>query len=484
MSTDTHSRFTVPVTTINDTNRIRKDYGDISELAESIRTLGLLQPIVIRLDGTLIAGGRRLRAMRDFLKWSDIPVTYFEVADEVTLRILEVEENVRRKAMSWQERVLAIADVHNKQAMYKAVASESWTLASTGELLGMSRANVCYALELATYINRGDKEVAGCDKMWDAINLIIKRKAEESNKLLAKLTLPAVDPTAARAMLSADLSNDNESIFTQVSGPSAGGVTALTDDGEMPNQPTNETITIPLSQMLLHGDSMSILRQLPPESIDHFITDPPYAIDMDNFDQANAGASVSSTAAEHQVEPNIALLRDFINQSFRALKPNGFCIAFCDVMMWQHLYDCAIAVGYKVQRWPLIWHKMHRCMNQVASYNFTKDYEIAIVLRKGNATLLSPQASSVYMGATDDITRALSHPFAKPAKLWQWLYQAVAYKGQLVCDPFAGVGSSTLAAVEFGLQPLAIEVNEKHHASLVVNVSTYYQKTLKNVKFV
>jgi len=88
------------------------------------------------------------------------------------------------------------------------------------------------------------------------------------------------------------------------------------------------------------------------------------------------------------------------------------------------------------------------------------------------------------MGATDEATRNLAHPFAKPSKLWQWVYAAIAHKGQLVLDPFAGVGSSTLAAIEAGLQPLAIEVNDKHYAQLVVNVSEHYKRNLKNVKFV
>jgi ParB/RepB/Spo0J family partition protein len=485
MSTSTSTapaRFTVPLHTINDSNRIRKDYGDIDELAKSISTLGLLQPIVIRLDGTLIAGGRRLRAMRK-LGWTDIPVTYFEVADDVTLRILEVEENVRRKAMSWQERVLAIADVHAKQSLHKILSGERWSQQATGELLGMSSANISYSLELATYIRAGDKEIDKCDRMWDALNLLIKRKAEESNKLLAKMTLPSLTPEQAKAMLT-EAKLDDTDVFASVGGPSSGSVAQLQDDGEMPGAgPTGDVMLIPLSKMVLKGDCLQVMSQLDADCVDHIITDPPYAIDMENIDQANDGKSVASTAAEHEVLPNLNLLDAFVSQAFRTLKPAGFCIMWTDMMTFQYLYDRCIGVGFKVQRWPLIWHKTHRCMNQMALYNFTKDYEIAIVCRKGNATLLTPQSSSVYMGATDEGTRQLGHPFAKPAKLWQWLYSAVAHKGQLVLDPFSGVGSSTLAAIEFGLQPLAIEVNEKHHAAQVVNVAEHYRKTLRNVKF-
>lgn len=489
--TDNNQRFLYPVAQINDKGRIRQDYGDIDELAESIKTLGLLQPIVVKLDGTLIAGGRRLRAMRK-LGWTDAPVTYFEVADEVTLRVLEVEENVRRKPMSWQERVLAIDDVDKRQSLTKALKSEKWTQQATGELLGMSSANVSYAIQLAKLIRIGDKEIMKCEKLWDAIGLLTKRGAEESNKLLAKMTLPAMDIGAARKMLTDANLAGGDDIFTPVaSAPSAGGVQALTDDGEIPGSavPT-EAIEIPLSRMVILGDSLEVIKQIPNDSIDHTITDWPFGNDMANLQQTNTGMDVSSTAVEHDVATVRKLQLALIPELFRVIKDGGFFASFIDLSMrpdeLKHLLDVVTVldnVGFKIQAWPLIWHKTHRCMNQQALINFTKDYEPVIICRKGNANLLTPQATSIYMGATDEGTRALQHPFAKPPKLWQWLYSAVAHKGQLVLDPFAGVGSSTLAAIEYGLQPLAIEINEKFHAACVVNVSEHYRRTLKNVKF-
>ena len=58
--------------------RHRKDMGDIASLAASMAELGLLQPIVIRPDGRLIAGERRLRAAK-LLGWTAIPVTVVDL---------------------------------------------------------------------------------------------------------------------------------------------------------------------------------------------------------------------------------------------------------------------------------------------------------------------------------------------------------------------------------------------------------------------
>jgi ParB/RepB/Spo0J family partition protein len=64
--------------------RHRRDMGDIDGLAASIKELGLLQPIVVRPDGVLVAGERRLRAAK-LLGWTEIPVNVVDVGAIVHL---------------------------------------------------------------------------------------------------------------------------------------------------------------------------------------------------------------------------------------------------------------------------------------------------------------------------------------------------------------------------------------------------------------
>lgn len=492
-TTDKDRRFLFPIDKIKDADRIRTDYSHVPELAASMQEHGLLQPIVIQLDGTLIAGGSRLRAAKS-LGWLLIPVNFFEVLDPVTARILEVEENIRRKAMTWQERVMAVADIHNKQTVIRALKGEKWIQRETGAMLGCSQADVSYSLLLAERIRVGDKEVIKAEKMWDAIGLLVKRAADDSNKALAKLTLPSLDPSVATKLLT-EANLDDSSIFSPVA-ETVGGVAGLSDDGEMPNvAAAPEAIVVPLSRMCIRQDggptNISIIQGMTTASVDHVITDWPFGNEMENIQQSGAGMDVSATAAEHDVA-NVRMLHfKIIPEIFRVIKPGGFFMTFFDLSLRPDelahtlkVMEMIESVGFKIQAWPNIWHKTHRCQNTAASFNFTKNYESVLIARKEGGTLLAPQESSVYLGGTDEDTRALKHPFAKPAKLWQWLYAAVAHKGQLVLDPFAGVGSSTLAALQFGLQPIAIECNESHHAALVVNVSEHYRRTLKNVKFV
>lgn len=475
---DKTKRILIPTANIIEGDRVRSDYGDLDTLAASIKDQGLIHPIVIDLSYRLVAGGRRFRAMRDVLKLSEVEVNFIEVADDAVLRRLEAEENVRRKDMTWQEQVRSIKLVHQHQALQSALKGQGWTQSMTGQLLGKSQANVSYALQIATLLDKGDKEVNDCDNLTDAIKLLVKRAEEAAMAQLAKQTvsgIPSTQPTVVD-ILKGPAADD---IF----GPTV-GLASRPIEVELPGgiAPT-EAITIPISSMLFKGSCVDWMSKAPEDSIDHIITDPPYAIEMDNLQQGNTGMDVSSTAAEHDVADNEQLHSLMIPHFYRILKPGGFCIMWADMMQWQRQYDLCLAAGFKVQRWPLIWSKTHPCLNQAAQYNFTKNYEIAIVCRKGNATLLNPQSSSIWQGSGMTEKDLFGHPFAKPVNLWKWLFAAVAIRGQRVLDPFAGSGSSTIAAIQTGLSPIGIELNEAHYNRLVTNVTNAYQAMHPNVKF-
>lgn len=85
-------------------DRIRKDFGGIEELAKDIEQNGLINPIVITPDYQLIAGERRLRAHK-YLGRKEVVVRVMEISDfEHQLR-LEISENEHRKEFTFSERV-------------------------------------------------------------------------------------------------------------------------------------------------------------------------------------------------------------------------------------------------------------------------------------------------------------------------------------------------------------------------------------------
>lgn len=98
----------IDITKVKTENRIRKDFGNIQELADDIRQNGLINPpvVIAETDGTftLLAGERRLRAMKS-LGYRQVEVrTWGSLTDEQKLNI-EISENEVRKDFSKAERV-------------------------------------------------------------------------------------------------------------------------------------------------------------------------------------------------------------------------------------------------------------------------------------------------------------------------------------------------------------------------------------------
>ena len=117
------------------------DQAALTELAESMRAQGLLQPITVRDagDGTyeLIAGERRWRAAQQ-LEWAKIPAVVREV-DDRTLLTLALIENLQRDALS------PIDEARGYQRLIEEFGASQGTVA---ELVSRHRTTVTNALRL------------------------------------------------------------------------------------------------------------------------------------------------------------------------------------------------------------------------------------------------------------------------------------------------------------------------------------------------
>ena len=83
--------------------RIRQDPGNIAPLENSIRKVGLINPILVDENDKLVAGFRRLIACRN-LGWEEIEVNVVSFGGDL-LKVLdaEVDENLFRKDFTQEE---------------------------------------------------------------------------------------------------------------------------------------------------------------------------------------------------------------------------------------------------------------------------------------------------------------------------------------------------------------------------------------------
>lgn len=103
---------------VND--RIRKDFGDIEELADDIRTNGLINPPTINKNYVLLAGERRLRACK-LLGWSQIEVHMIDTRDEAHDLAVEMSENNMRRNFTGSE---LAAGIRRQMDIESALARE------------------------------------------------------------------------------------------------------------------------------------------------------------------------------------------------------------------------------------------------------------------------------------------------------------------------------------------------------------------------
>lgn len=94
--------------------RIRVNLGNLTQLSESLRRHGLMNPIVVTKRMELVAGHRRLEAAKR-LGWKTIEARIMEnLSDEARLE-MEIDENLHRRPLSPDE----LADGYSRLSRLK-----------------------------------------------------------------------------------------------------------------------------------------------------------------------------------------------------------------------------------------------------------------------------------------------------------------------------------------------------------------------------
>ena len=108
-----------------------------------------------------------------------------------------------------------------------------------------------------------------------------------------------------------------------------------------------------------------------------------------------------------------------------------------------------------------------------------------MLCRKHGTVLADTQITSVVQLPVGTVVKDFAHPFAKPIDVWRKLYVAMTHPGESVFDPFMGTGSSTIAALRYGLKPYGCEINQSHFNSATVHLKAEYMRMVRgDVKFI
>lgn len=459
--------LTLPLDDILVEDRLRVDLGDVEELAESVRDNGLLQPLVVErwVDGetvkySLRCGGRRYAALT-LLRTNKVPNPNPSEYDKVSVRIynempehqrivIEIEENLRRKDLGWLEKTVGIVRYHKASKRAALLNGEKWSQQMTGNLLNMDQASVSVAFTVYDAIQAGNEKVRDAESLTEALKVITSGELDAAQaEQMRRISLKRAEAAKTAVSVGEDTVPRVSSIIVQSAERRSPDTVA--DKVQFSKEQ--------IADFYHEGDCLSLIPRIAAQqTINHIICDPPYGIDMDNL----VMEGVERIAETHTVEGNLELIPAFLEVAYEAIAIDGFLCMWYDLDHHEKIHDWATKIGWKVQRWPLVWCKTSTCRNSAAQYNITKSTEVCYFFRRSTESIIKHKQSRNYIECASVGTS--EHPFVKPDEVWGYCLDTVSLPNQTILDPFAGNGSCLAAAFKRGRLPIGCELDPKHIA--------------------
>lgn len=427
--------FYVDIQRIVVKERVRKRFQSIDELMESIKKVGLIHPVVVTHDlespdYILVAGERRLRASL-LLGHVQIKCTLLDTLCELDQKAIELEENLKREALTWEEECQAIEkfDTLRKKLGGEKLpgrgSSKGWSQADTADILGESAASVSRKIRLAKTLE----------------------ERPDIRERVKKMPMYVADKTAKQIL--------EDEKYDRL----------------------HEKGLLKRDVSILLGNALELIKDVEDESVGCVITDPPFGIPILANDEESSGrfdyekgssegtSSLSYTsmlkpADNATVEQVSKLFFDLSPELSRVLKPGGhFYIFFA--MECYCLFSKLLSLELEVNPVPLVWFK-GRVTAPFYGYNYQPCYEPILFGHKPPRTRRLNSALKTVLECGIIPSKQKTHPFEKPSELLTMLIKQSTREGELVLDPFVGSGATVIAARNCGRQGLGFEVDEGH----------------------
>ena len=200
-----------------------------------------------------------------------------------------------------------------------------------------------------------------------------------------------------------------------------------------------------LRNTIIHGNCIQAMESMPAGSVDFILTDPPYLAAYKSRDNRTV-----------LNDDNTAWLTRSFAQMYRVLKPDAFAFSFYGWPKVDLFFAAWKQAGFHIGG-HLVFRKCYASKTAFLQYR----HEAAYLLIKGNpafpAAPLPDMMDWTYTGNK-------LHPTQKSIHILKPVIESFTGPGQLVLDPFAGSGSTCVAAQRTGRDYLGIELDPKYHA--------------------
>lgn len=425
----------VAVTEKIDTGRVRRDFDHVPALSQSLKEMGMIQPIILEESDKpeeyywLMAGESRLRAAI-MAGYTEVPAILRDQATPRLAKTVELEENLRRKDMSFTEKALGMRQLHLLKQSEHGESGKGlvggWSKEQTGLVVNESPTSVARYLKIANAI--------------------------ADNPELHK-ALEAMPMSAALKKLENDKAINDARVAV-------------------------ETGKITVNANFVCGDATELIKSVADATVQSVITDPPFGIgQIDDEVGSTRGSSQTYTASLKQTDnldydAAVKLISTLAPDLYRVLKPGGFVYMFCSITIMPAWMKSLADVGFDVDPVPLIWDK-ERSTTLFQGFAYPASYEPVIFAQKPpkGRQLLNPKVRNV-LRCPRTSSQKKTHPFQKPAKLIAQLIRDSTVEGELVLDPFAASAITLGVAKALKRNAVGFELNKEHWVRSQMSLET------------
>ena len=197
---------------------------------------------------------------------------------------------------------------------------------------------------------------------------------------------------------------------------------------------------------IIEGDAARVLKSVEKGAVDLVATDPPYLVNY----RDRTGRSLQNDDNPDGVMP-------LFEPMAQAMKQDSYAICFTGWSALPQFTAAWEAAGLRIVS-QIIWQKTYASRKGFTEYR----HESAYVLAKGRPAMPVNPLPSVLDWAYSGNRR---HPTEKAVEVIAPLIRCFSKPGDLVCDPFSGSGSTSVAAALNGRDYLGIELDAKHVAT-------------------
>lgn len=364
--------------------RQRRELTGIDELMQSIATSGLIHFPIIKRDGELITGERRWTAMKR-LGWDKIPVQYIDDLPEDELHLVELEENIRRVDISWQDQCLAVERYHELQ---KRIAPD-WNTAKTAAALNMSPTHTKRLRDVAHEIAAGNEKVIAAPKLSTAAGITERKAVRQRSSVLATVE---DKKTQSKVPLINESFHDWEAAYT---GPKFN---------------------------FIHCDF-------------------PYGV---NADKADQGAAAAHGGYADDFATYTALLDRLDSGMANVVAESAHLMFWFSMDYYQFTKERLERMGWRVNPFPLIWNKSDNTgILPDPSRGPRRIYETAFHASRGDRLVVN-SISNLFSHPGQDKSLHMSE---KPVPMLRNFFRMFVDENSTVLDPTCGSGNSIKAAL-------------------------------------